>query len=123
MKHLKIYEDYVDDSKKPANITEIKEKGGVSNVSKYLISKDVDIPIDAKFKLGDIVIFENETNKKYWFKISHYYLGTDGYYCYILSYPDNDFSKMWIRENELRLATLKEIEELYIKINSKKYNI
>lgn len=120
MKFIKTYESfYVNDDIKPATIDEIKRAGGVSNASKYLISSKDKPPIDAKFNFGDIVIYLD----RWIYKVSHYYLSKNGYSCYVVSYPDGDFSRVWVREDELRLATDKEIEEHELKINSKKYNL
>lgn len=97
---------------------EIETIDSVNHSDPGLLGKGQE-PDGALFKAGDYVKFFNAT---YPFKLEHYYYHplAKKYQCFV---TQDDFSRQWIYEDELRLATPEEVEEYELKKASHKYNI
>ena len=85
-------------------------------------------PSGSKFKIGDYVMVWMQSRCEYYkypYKLEHYYLNPSEkpfprLHCFVTI---NTFSRQWVFEDELRLATIEEIEEDELKKAQLKYNI
>ena len=111
MKYIKTYEDWESDHA-------ICNGCGLSDP--FLFGEGEE-PSGSKFKIGDYVM----CNYKYPYKLEHYYLNPSEkpfprLHCFVTI---DTFSRLWIFEDELRLATPEEIDEFETKEAQFKYNL
>jgi hypothetical protein len=128
MKYLKTFENL--ESFYLNNKIDNLRRYGANHNDPSLIKDNNKLPINAKFKLGDLIRVKEKEYENIIYELKYYYLVTNTrlFACFIKILGKYSFStgipySTWISENNIEKLTNKEREEYELERDTKKYNL